>query len=84
MRPEQWVLFVLGVVLILVGAGLLAWVSVQRRAHAGLVKDAAGLVDSFANLFGKLGELLGPDPAAKAGGFLIVVGVLLIVGTRLV
>jgi hypothetical protein len=77
-------MFVLGIVLIVVGAGLLTWVSAQRRAHAGLVKDTTGLVDAFANLFKALGEFLGPDPAAKAGGFLIVVGVLLVVGAFLV
>ena len=83
MRPEQWVVLVLGVVLILLGAGLLTWVSVQRRAHAGAVKEGADLVNAFAGLFKALGELLGPDPAAKAGGFLIVAGFLLIGGALL-
>jgi hypothetical protein len=80
MRPEQWILFLLGVVLILVGSGLLTWVSVQKRGHAGLVKNSVDLLNAVANLFKSLGELLGPDPAAKAGGFLVVIGCGLIVG----
>jgi hypothetical protein len=61
---------------------LLTWVNVQRRAHAGGEKGnwVAQIVNAFANLFAELGKLLGPDPAAKAGGFLIVVGCALTVG----
>jgi hypothetical protein len=84
MRLEQWVMFFLGIVLIIVGAGLLVWVNLQRRAHAGTMKDGAELLNAFANLFKALGELIGPDPAAKAGGFLIVVGALLVGGAFLI
>lgn len=84
MNLEQVVMFFLGIVLIIVGAGLLVWVNLQRRAHAGLVKEGAELLNAFANMFKALGELMGPDPAAKAGGFLIVVGGLLVIGSFLV
>ncbi len=78
MRPQQWILLGLGVVLVVVGSGLLTWASVQRKAHAGVVKDSASLVRAFASLFNSLGKFLGPDPAARAGAFLVVVGLALI------
>jgi hypothetical protein len=84
MHLEQAVMFFLGIVLIIVGAGLLLWVNLQRRAHAGAMKDGAALANAFANLFKQMGELLGPDPAAKAGGFLVLVGVLLAAGSFMV
>jgi hypothetical protein len=84
MRLEQGVMFILGIVLIVVGAGLLVWVNLQRRAHAGAMKDGTELLNAFANMFKALGELMGPDPAAKAGGFLIVAGGLLVGGAFLI
>jgi hypothetical protein len=84
MYLEQAVMFFLGIVLIIVGAGLLVWVNVQRRAHAGAIKEGAELFNAIANMFKWLGELLGPDPAAKAGGFLVLVGALLVAGSFLV
>ena len=74
MRVEQWILLILGLVLILWGAGLLTWASVQRSAHAGLVKNAATLAEKVAKLFDAMGKYFGPDPAMRAGGFLVVVG----------
>jgi hypothetical protein len=84
MHLEQLVMFFLGIVLIIVGAGLLLWVNLQRRAHAGAMKDGAELFNAFANMFRALGELLGADPAAKAGGFLVVAGGLLVAGAFLI
>lgn len=78
MQVAQWLLLIVGVVLILWGAGLLTWASVQRRAHAGLMKEAATLAEKIAKLFDAMGRYFGPDPATKAGGFLVVVGVLLV------
>ncbi len=81
MSLRAGVMFFLGIALIIVGSGLLLWVNVQRRAHAGAIKDAAALADSFANLFRELGKLLGPKPAARAGGFMVLVGGLLVLGS---
>jgi uncharacterized membrane protein len=78
MQVAQWILLIVGVVLILWGAGLMTWASVQRGAHAGVIADTATLAEKVAKLFDAMGKYFGPDPAMKAGGFLVVVGVVLV------
>jgi uncharacterized membrane protein len=78
MQVAQWILLIVGVVLILWGAGLMTWASVQRSAHAGVIADAATLAEKVAKLFDAMGRYFGPDPAMKTGGFLVVVGVVLV------
>jgi hypothetical protein len=80
MLVQQWIMFGSGILLILLGAGLLTWGVVQNKARAGAIKDVATILEKIANLFDAIGRFFGPEPATRAGGFLIVVGAALIVG----
>lgn len=75
---QQWILFAIGCVCMVVGASLMAWSAVQRQSVAGVsakdvsdvLKAAAGLVDAFARYF--------PNAAARVGIALVILGGLLI------
>ena len=42
-------MFGIGIILIVIGTRLIALVNVQRRAHAGLIKESTDLINAFAN-----------------------------------
>jgi uncharacterized membrane protein len=73
----QWILFALGIILIIIGAGLLVWNSVQKRATAGLADGTSDTLKAIAQLFDSVGKLVGQG-AAGIGAFLILVGIALI------
>lgn len=81
MQPQQWVMFIVGILLVLVGCGLIIWGYVQKKARAGVIQDITKLLVEISKLFNALGNFFGPDPAMRAGGFLVIVGVALMVGT---
>lgn len=73
----QWILFAIGIILIIIGAGLLVWNSVQKRSTAGALDTTADTLKSIAQLFDSVGKLVGQG-AAGVGAFLILVGFALI------
>jgi hypothetical protein len=80
MQPQQWILFGLGILLIIFGTGLVLWANVQKKARAGVIQDTASLIHQIANLFGAMGNFFGPDAAVRAGAFLMIFGGALVVG----
>jgi hypothetical protein len=80
MQPQQWVMFILGIILILLGCGLIIWGYVQKTVRPKVTQEAPSLIEQIAKLFDALGNFFGPDPAMRAGGFLVLVGVGLMIG----
>jgi hypothetical protein len=74
-------LFGLGIVFLLVGAGLMIYGVVQKKAHADGVapsSDFEKILDAISKLFETLGRFIGPSRVARVGLVLIVVGLILI------
>jgi uncharacterized membrane protein HdeD (DUF308 family) len=80
MQPQQWVMFILGIILVVLGCGLIIWGYVQKTVRPKAIPEVTSLVEQIAKLFDALGNFFGPDPAMRAGGFLVIVGVALMVG----
>ena len=80
MEAQQWVMFIVGVILVFVGCGLIIWGYTQKRTKAGAIQDVTKLINAIAKLFNTLGNFFGPDPAMRVGGFLVIVGIGLMVG----
>jgi tellurite resistance protein TehA-like permease len=76
-----WILFGLGIVFLIVGAGLMIYGAVQKRAHFDGVapsSDVDKVLDAISKLFDTLGRFIGPSRVARVGLILIVVGLILI------
>jgi len=77
---QQWILFGLGCVSVVVGICLMAWSAVQKKTVAGAEEQGkAGLIEALAKLVDALARYF-PENAAKVGWALIIVGVGLIFG----
>jgi hypothetical protein len=77
--PEQLVLFIVDVVLVLVGTGLMIYGAVQKASFAGgAASDVPAILKAIADLFDAIGRFIGPSRASKVGFIAIVVGLLLI------
>ncbi len=77
----QILLVITGVIFLYVGLGLIVYGTLQRRAIAGPVDIGAitKLLKAITGLVTALGKFLGPDASVRAGGFLIIVGLALII-----
>jgi hypothetical protein len=67
--------YIFGCIFFVVGLLLLIWSGVQKRARAGA--EAGGFLEGIAKIIDSLAKLF-PDSAGRVGGFLLLVGVILI------
>lgn len=75
---QQYILFAIGCLSILVGIGLMVWASVQKKTAAGLsMKDVSGLLKSIADIMDAIARLI-PDQAARVGFVLVLLGLVLV------
>ena len=83
MNPiAQWILLGLGIVFIIVGAGIMIWGLVQKRTVAGADADGgiAPALKAIADLFDAFGRYFGPNASVRVGWIFIAVGLVLIFG----
>ena len=75
-----WILFALGVVFLIDGAGLMIYGAVQKRAAAGVSLDVGidKILREISRLFDTLARFVGPNRATRVGLLLIIVGLILI------
>jgi hypothetical protein len=76
-----WILFGLGVVFLIAGAGLMIYGAVQKGAHADGAVAPGGLdkiLQQISALVESFGKYFGPDLAPRVGFALVVVGLILI------
>jgi hypothetical protein len=88
MQPQQWVLVIIGGLLILWGAGLMTYAVVHRKPMASAAEEketwGAQILHAFADLFKALGDYFGPDIAMKAGGIIFLAGLAMVFGAFLI
>jgi hypothetical protein len=75
---EQAILFVVGLAFLIVGLGLSIYGVVQKRTVAGAADTVSPILDSIANLFKEVANLVGPYRASGIGIVLVLVGLALI------
>jgi hypothetical protein len=79
MQPQQWILLIAGLLIILVGVSLMAYSVIAKRAmagKAGATKGSAieGILRALANLIKVVGDFLGANMAGKVGFLVVIVG----------
>jgi len=77
MRLQQWIVFIAGLVVILVGVCLMAYSAATKGAFAGDETKKnwiAETIDSVGGVLKILGDWLGSNMAGKVGFILILVG----------
>jgi hypothetical protein len=79
---QQWILFGLGVISLILGIGLMAYGALQKRATAGEGQEDryAQILKALATLVKALGDYFGANLASKIGFMLAVFGFILIFG----
>jgi hypothetical protein len=77
MGIQLWILFILGVVALIMGLGLIAYGVVQKQTNAGTAKDIAQVISAFAELGRVFGKTF-PQQATRVGFILILLGLALI------
>jgi hypothetical protein len=78
MQAASWVLFILGIILIILGAGLLLWGAIETEMLQPKAAPGAPVTQSWleaiAQLFDAMGRYFGPNGAVRAGAFLMMFG----------
>jgi len=79
---QQWILFGLGVISLILGMGLMAYGALQKRVIAGEGQEDryAQILKALASLVKALGDYFGASLASKVGFMLAIIGFALIFG----
>jgi hypothetical protein len=75
MQLQQWILFGVALVIILLGAALMIYGAVARRARVGKdTSEIAQILKAIAEVVKAVGDIFGANLAAKVGFVLVVCG----------